>query len=79
MSIQNEARLKLYWASPDSTGQAPPLLEPTRYLTMRGRARANSELEVIVWRPEEAAEEPTDQLQPAPLPVEPADAPAVSN
>jgi len=29
-SIQNEARLKPYWTSPDAAGQAPPLLEPAR-------------------------------------------------
>jgi len=28
VSIQNEARLKPYWASPDVAGQAPLLLEP---------------------------------------------------
>jgi len=46
---------------------------------MRERAKVNRELEVIVQRMEEAAEEPTDQSQPAPPPVEPADAPVVPN
>lgn len=47
--------------------------------TLRRRARADRELEVIVQRLEEADEKPADQPQPAPLPVEPADAPAVPN
>jgi len=36
VSVQNEARLKPYWASPDAAGQAPPLLEPARRPPMRG-------------------------------------------
>jgi len=36
VSVQNEARLKPYWASPDAAGQAPPLLEPARRSPMRG-------------------------------------------
>jgi len=35
-SIENEARLKPYWASPDAVGDAPPLLEPRRQTTTRG-------------------------------------------
>jgi len=62
MSIQNEARLKSYWASPDTAGQTPPLLEPTRRLTIRERVRANRELEVVVQSSKEAANKPTDWL-----------------
>jgi len=40
VSIQNEARLKPYWASPEAAGHAPPLLEPARRLPMRGRGMA---------------------------------------
>jgi len=64
VSIQKEAGLKPYWASPDAAGQAPPLLEPTRRATMMGRARADRELEVIVQSPEEAADELADQPNP---------------
>jgi len=35
VSNQNEARLKLYRASPDAVGQ-PPFLELVRHPTMRG-------------------------------------------
>jgi len=37
--IQNESHLKLYWASPDAVGEAPPLLEPMRQTATRGRLR----------------------------------------
>jgi len=60
VSIQNEARLKSYWVSPDAAGQAPPLLKSTHRPIMREQARANRELEVIVQSPEEAADEPAD-------------------
>jgi len=79
VSIQNEAHLKPYWASPDAGGQAPPLLEPTCRPTMRVRARVDRKLEVIVQRPEEAADKPTDRSQLAPPPVEPVDIPATPN
>jgi len=35
-SIQNEARLKPYWASPEAAEKAPPLLEPRMQTTTRG-------------------------------------------
>jgi len=54
VSIQNEARLKPYWASSDAAGLALPLLEPTRRPNMRGRPRSDRELEV---------KEPTDRPQ----------------
>jgi len=62
VSIQNEARLKPYLASPDAAGQAPPLLEPMHRLTMKRQATADRELEVIVQRTEEVADKPTDWL-----------------
>jgi len=48
VSVQHEARLKSYRASPDAAGQAPPLLEPMCRSTMRGRARVDRELEVVL-------------------------------
>jgi len=40
VSVQNEARLKPYWASPGAAGATPPpLLKPRRQTTMRGRRR----------------------------------------
>jgi len=53
VSIQNEARLKPYWASPDAVGEAPPLLEPRRQTTTRGRQRHGPEYEVVVPRAED--------------------------
>jgi len=61
VSNQNEARLKPYWMSPDATGQASPLLESTRRPNIRRRPRANRELEVIVQKLKEEAEELTDR------------------
>jgi len=48
VSIQNEARLKSYLASPDTIGEAPPLLEPRGQTTMRRRIRNGAEYEVVV-------------------------------
>jgi len=48
MSVQNEAWLKPYWASPDAAGQAPPLLEPARRPPMRGRGMAYREIEEVL-------------------------------
>jgi len=44
VSIQNEARLKSYWASPDAAGQAPLLLKPARNPPMRGQGMAYREI-----------------------------------
>jgi len=74
--IQNEARLNPYRSSPDAAGQAPPLLKPMHHPTTRGRARVDRELEVILQRLQEAADEPADRSQAAPPLVEPADTPA---
>jgi len=78
-SIQTKACLKPYWASSDAEEQAPPLQKPTHRPTMQGKARADTELEVVVQIPEEAAKEPTDRHQLTPPLVELADAPAVPN
>jgi len=37
VSIQNEARLKPYWASLDAVKEAPPLLGPRRQTAIHGR------------------------------------------
>jgi len=48
VSVQNEARLKPYWVSPDAAGQAPPFLEPARRPTMRGRGMAYRDVEELL-------------------------------
>jgi len=48
VSVQKEARLKPYWVSPDAARQAPPLLEPARRPTMKGRGMAYRELEEVL-------------------------------
>jgi len=53
VSIQNEARLKPYWASLDAAGEAPPLLEPRRQTTTLGRRQHGPEYEVVVSRAED--------------------------
>jgi len=58
--------------------QTPLLLKPTHCPAMRGRAKADRELEVVVQSGKEAADEPADWSEPAPPSVEPADVPAVS-
>jgi len=74
VSIQNETRLKPYWASPDAVGEAPPLLlEPRRQTTTRGRQRHGPEYEVVVPRAEDLArnERPlplTEVRPPSPTP-----------
>jgi len=57
VSIQNEACLKPYWASPDAVGETPPpLLEPRRQTTTRGRRqRHGPEHEVVMPREEDLA------------------------
>jgi len=63
MWVQNEARLKLYRASPDAEGQAPPLLEPVHRPTMRGRGIAYRELEEVLQDQKGAADIPTRPLR----------------
>jgi len=75
VSVQNEARLKPYWASPDAAGQAPSLLEPTRRPPMRGRGMAYREIEEILQDQEGAADAPPDPLQPPPPQEEEANTP----
>jgi len=41
VSVQSEQRLKPYHASPDTVGQAPPLLEPSRQPNHRGGGPPN--------------------------------------
>jgi len=69
VSVQNEARLKLYWASPDAAGQAPPLLEPARLEparrpTMRGRGMAYRDVEELLPDQEGAADAAADPPRP---------------
>jgi len=75
VSIRNEARLKLYWASLDAAGEAPPppLLEPKRQTTMCRRQRHRPEYEVVVPRAEDLVREErplssTDVHPPPPAP-----------
>jgi len=75
VSIQNEARLKPYWASPDTAGQAPPLLEPARCPPMRGRGMAYREIEEVLPDQERTADALTDPLRPPPPQEEAADTP----
>jgi len=44
-SIQNESRLKPYWASPDVAGEAPL---PVGQTTMRGRQHHGPQYKVVV-------------------------------
>jgi len=71
VSIQNETRLKPYWASLDAVGKAPPpLLEPRRQTTTRGRQRHGPEYEVVVPRAEDLVREerplPLTEVRPPP-------------
>jgi len=75
VSVQNEARLKPYWASPDAAGQAPPLLNPARRPPMRRRGMAYRELEEVLPDQERAADVPTDLPQQPPPQEEVADTP----
>jgi len=75
VSIQNEARLKPYWVSPDAAGQVPPLLEPTRHPAMKGRGMAYREIEEVLPDQERAADAPADPPRPPPPQEEAADTP----
>jgi len=71
--IQNEARLKPYWASPDAVGEASALLEPRRQMTISGQRQHEPEYEVVVPREEDLArnERPlplTEVRPPSPMP-----------
>jgi len=50
VSIQNEACLKLYWASPDVVEKASLLLKPRRQAATQGWLRYEPEYEVVVPR-----------------------------
>jgi len=52
VSVQNETRLKSYWASPNAVGEAPPLLELWRQTTTRGQQQPGPEYEVVVLQAE---------------------------
>jgi len=75
VSVQNEAQLKLYWASPDTAGPAPRLLKPARRPPMRGRGMAYREIEEVLPDQEGAANAPTDLPRPPPPQEELADTP----
>jgi len=64
VSIQNEARLKPYWASPDAVREAPLLLEPRRQTATRGPQRHKPEYEVVASRDRDLVRD----KQPSPLP-----------
>jgi len=73
VSIQNEARLKPYCANLDAAGEAPPLLEPMRQTTTRGRQRHGPEYKVVRPRAENLArqERPLPSLEVRPPPPAP--------
>jgi len=75
VSVQNEARLKPYWASPDAAGQAPPLLEPARSPSMRGRGMAYRDVGELLPDQEGAVDTPADPPRPPPPQEEEADTP----
>jgi len=63
-SVQSEQRLKLYHASPDAVGQAPPLLEPNRQSNHQGRATQPREVKIFVRkRPEQKQPSLLEQLE----------------
>jgi len=71
VSVQNEARLKPYWASPGTVGEAPPpLLEPRRQTTMRGRRQRGPEYEVVMPQIEDLVRQerppPLTEVRPPP-------------
>jgi len=75
VSVQNEARLKPYWASPDAAGQTPPLLEPVRRPPMRGRGLAYRDVEEVLPEQEGAVNTPADPPRPPPPQEEAANTP----
>jgi len=78
--IQNEARLKLYWASPDAVGEAPLLLELRKPTATRGRLWHEPEHEVTVPRDKVLVrdERPPPPPEVSPLPPTPAPVPSLS-
>jgi len=70
VSFQNEARWKLYWASPDAVGEAPSLLKPRRQTMTRGPQRHGPEYEVVVPQEEDLARDerplPPAEVHPPP-------------
>jgi len=82
VSVQNEARLKPYWASPEAAGEAPPpLLEPRRQTAMRGRRRHGQAYEVVMPQIEDLVrqEGPTPLKEVRPLPPMPNPLPLTPN
>jgi len=79
VSIQNEARLKPYWASLDAT-RAAPLLEPRRQTTTCGRQQHRSEYKVVVARAEDLVrqERPLPSTEVCPPPPVPSLTPPLS-
>jgi len=75
VSVQNEARLKPYWANPDAAGQAPPLLEPARRPPMRERGMAYRDVKELLPDQEGVVDTPADSPQPPPPQEEAADTP----
>jgi len=75
VSVQNEACLKSYWASPDAEGQALPLLEPARRSPKRGRGMAYRDVEELLPDQEGAVDTPADLPPPSPPQEEAADTP----
>ena len=67
--------LETLLASPDAAGQAPPLLEPARRPTMRGRGMAYRDVEELLPDQEGAADTAADPPGPPPPQEEEADTP----
>jgi len=82
-SIQNEACLKLYWASPDVVEKASPLLKPRRQTATQGWLRYEPEYEVVVPQDRNVVRNnqpplPTEKRLPLPSPT-PVPSPTVPN
>jgi len=75
VSIQNEACLKLHWASPDAAGHAPPLLEPACRPPSGRRGMTYREIEEKLPDQEVTADTPADPPQSPPPQEEAADTP----
>jgi len=74
VSIQNEARLKPYWASLDAVKEAPPLIELRRQTATRGQRRHGPEYKVVVLQDRDLVRDeqpppPPEARPPSPAPV----------